>query len=178
MRTRRSLPSRRGMTIGLGLVLLLLLSVSVWPSLPAARAQDAELAQAITEAEPNNTAETAQLLERIGRESPLRGQINPARDVDWYRFEAVEGRTYTVELFNVATSLNGSGGACGSFENGVSMLIFNPLLGTAIAGDCQPRGSVADIHASAQFTADTTGTFYTRMVSFHTTDRRAIGSSE
>jgi hypothetical protein len=85
------------------LVLMLAVVASVLPVAPLA---PTALAQAISEAEPNNTAETAQVLERIGRESPVEARIDVA-DVDWFSFQAIQGRAYVIELFDVANTLNG-----------------------------------------------------------------------
>jgi hypothetical protein len=146
-------------------VVLMLIFTLVASVLPVAPLASAVLAQTINESGSNNTAATAQLLERIGRESPLGGQIDPAGDVDWYRFEAVEGRTYVVELFNVATTLGGFGPACNGGSTGLSLLIYGPALGTTpTAGQCGADNSAGNVHSSAQFKADTSGSFYIRIL--------------
>ncbi len=147
------------------LVLMLTLVASVLPVVPLT---SAVLAETINESGlNNNTAATAQLLERIGRESPLRGQIDPAGDINWYRFEAVEGRTYVVELFNIATTLGGNGFACDrSFGgNGLGMLIYGPALDSrAVAGSCGATERSGSVQTRISFQPTTSGLHYIRVL--------------
>lgn len=59
---------------------------------------------AYAEPEPNDTMGTAVSVS-VGTQGIRDAQINPAGDKDYYKFSAQAGRTYTVEVFNVSTSL-------------------------------------------------------------------------
>ena len=63
----------------------------------------------IDEAEPNNSLEEAQLVATIGAENHISARFSDATDVDWFKFEATQGETYVVELFNVAGATNTRG---------------------------------------------------------------------
>jgi hypothetical protein len=120
---------------------------------PAARPAHAD----IGEVEPNDSREAAQALGAIGRESPLVGQTGQPGDRDWFSFAVTVGRTYVVELFNVANTLGADGRACNSYTNtGMVLRIYNET-GTKLAGDCEPAMRTGNVHAIAQFTASTSG---------------------
>lgn len=86
---------RRGTTVLLALALgtALVSPVAAGAAGPAAVAVD-----------PDGTAATAATI-GIGIGSARSGTIDPEGDVDFYKFAATAGRTYTVELYNVAADL-------------------------------------------------------------------------
>lgn len=118
----------------------------------------------ISETEPNNTWDTAQFLETIGRDSPVSAAINPAGDVDWYTFTVVAGRTYVVELFNVSSSLGGSGDGCDGIwsYDGVGLLAYDSSV-NQIARQCDAYGT-GNVHNIIQFTAGLDGVYYLHVV--------------
>jgi hypothetical protein len=120
--------------------------------------------------EPNNARANSYAL-GIGSSAALNSQIE-ARDPDfssfqpdkdWYRFTAVAGRSYTVELFSVAAGLAGNGSSCQDEVSGtgVGLNIFG-LSGTLIIGDCNAEGTTAngELHHQVQFSAPESGEIY------------------
>ena len=74
--------------------------------------------------EPNNSGFNAYLIQP-GKDNALTAAIEPhgsglyseKADVDWYRFETEPNRTYTIELFDAASSLASTGGNnCSSYS--------------------------------------------------------------
>ncbi|WP_344193692.1 hypothetical protein, partial [Pedococcus aerophilus] len=61
-------------------------------------------APAAAEVENNDTMQTASVL-AVGVEGDRNAALTPAGDVDWYRFEAPRAGLYTVEVFNVASTI-------------------------------------------------------------------------
>ncbi len=120
--------------------------------------------------EPNNTTSNAYAI-TPGYTNALTSEIEVRDsdyatyqpDADWYRFEAVSGRTYAIELFNVAGSLGGSGAFCDGYTRyGLSLRIYN-LQGSVVAGECQTYDldvSAGNIHHYTEMTAATSGTYY------------------
>lgn len=116
--------------------------------------------------EPNNDIANSYPI-AFGDESALRGTIEPRApsfstfhaDRDWYRFNATEGMTYTVVLFNVDRGLVGAGSDCdGTSRTGMGLRIHDPDA-IIVAGGCNGTNiSGPDtIHRSLQFTADKSG---------------------
>lgn len=116
--------------------------------------------------EPNNDIANSYPI-AFGDESALRGTIEPRApsfstfhaDRDWYRFNATEGMTYTVDLFNVDRGLVGAGSDCdGTSRTGMGLRIHDPDA-IIVAGGCNGTNiSGPDtIHRSLQFTADKSG---------------------
>lgn len=115
----------------------------------------------LSEVEPNDSLETAQPLPAIGADAPMLAQANDGGDVDWFRFEGVAGRTYLVELFNVARAFEARGNGCTTFVGGsagIGLGIYDAL-GTQILVDCDPGGA-GNAHHYVQFKAGLSGTFY------------------
>jgi hypothetical protein len=125
----------------------------------------------IDEVEPNNSSAQAQALTAIGANSPVSAQIDTPGDVDYYKFDAVAGRSYAVELYNAASALGAKGLACigngyiyDSF--GLALFIFNST-GTQVAGQCDAAGkSAGAMHHRETFSvpADGGGTYYIKVL--------------
>ena len=116
-------------------------------------------ADTISEIEPNDTLAQAQLLSSIGRDSPLSAAINTPGDVDWYKFQATAGRTYVVELFNVASSLGAWGYECGGYYgDGVGIRVYDQA-GNLVVSSCDAYGA-GNVHNYLSFTAGVTGVYY------------------
>ena len=110
--------------------------------------------------ELNDTSADAQKLSAIGAHRPVKAEINPAGDQDWYSFQAVAGHTYIVELFDVANNLAlVQEGECGSYRyGGIWLAVFDSSL-LQVARQCQPVGA-QNVHTVTQFTPGISGTFY------------------
>jgi hypothetical protein len=143
----------------LGLVALFL------PAPQPARAETEDT----NEKEPNNTIKTAQLIE-TGLLSPTHAMIAPAGDVDWFRFSAAAGRTYVIELYNTAATLEGDspGSNCdGTEQYGVGMRLFMSLTQTTpMLSQCAPVGSGL-AHNQFAFTAPVTGVYFLQIIPNH-----------
>jgi hypothetical protein len=119
--------------------------------------------------EPNDDRTNAYLI-NVGRETPLSAAIEPREtqyatkgpDNDWYRFEAISGRSYAIELFQVSNTLNPGGGACRAVGgDGLALFIYSSAK-DPIAGDCQALGSGL-VHMVVSFTASSSDTFFIRV---------------
>jgi hypothetical protein len=128
--------------------------------LPLARAD------AINEVEPNNTFATAQLLSSIGYENPVNASINPIGDIDWFKFQAYNGRTYVVELYNAASGLAGSGnpGECRGYygDEGVGIQIYDQAENEVVSA-CDAYGA-GNVHNYVSFTAGLDGMYYVKII--------------
>jgi hypothetical protein len=84
-----------------------------------------------------------------------------AADVDWYRFEALAGQTYTVELFDVASNIEtDSGHNCSSYDyQGLGLIMYNRNYDELLK-QCQPNGTDGSIHNSITLKADINGVYY------------------
>lgn len=127
-------------------VLVMLAILSALASAPLAAPPPAYAAP-IDEVEPNNTNGTAQTLSAIGAESPVNAAINAPGDVDWFRFDAVQGRTYAIEIFNASSALGGQGTGCtgggSNFgEAGLGMRAYTST-GTQLINECDAAASSA-----------------------------------
>ncbi|MBC8161833.1 MAG: hypothetical protein H7Z42_11495 [Roseiflexaceae bacterium] len=125
--------------------------------------------------EPNNEAPNEFPI-KPGYESALTSAIDPQQssyiaelaDEDWYQFNAVAGRTYVVELFNVEDllGLGSSDYYCddkyGNYS-GLGLALLAPNLDT-ITTTCTPSGS-ASVHSVAELTATVNGVHYIRVFS-------------
>lgn len=124
-----------------------------------------QVAQPISEIEPNDTSDTAQHLAAIGLNNWVDAAINPAGDKDWFRFDAVAGRTYVIELYNVASTLGGSGDACAGLPyqgRGLGFRVYDSAL-TLIKDACNARPQ-GNIHNRAEFTAGTSGEVHIKVI--------------
>lgn len=82
-------------------------------------------------------------------------------DIDVYRINAVQGRTYVVELLNVDAAIASDGGDnCERFANhhGLAMVLYQPD-NVEVARQCS-LWSTGDVHNSLQFTAQFNGPYY------------------
>ena len=82
-------------------------------------------------------------------------------DIDVFRINAVQGRTYVVELFNVDAAIASDGGAnCERFAShrGLAMVLYQPD-NVEIARQCS-LWSTGNVHNSLQFTAQFSGSYY------------------
>lgn len=129
----------------LALLALLIVVIGGWWRVMPARAEP------ISEVEPNNTNATAQTLTAIGADNPVNAAINAAGDIDWFRFDAVAGRTYVIEIFNAAAALGGQGMACtgGGFyfgEAGLGLRAY-AASGALLINECDAaRNSAGNSH--------------------------------
>lgn len=115
----------------------------------------------IQEEESNETMATAQALSAIGSHNPVSASTDLAGDVDYYKFDVVAGRSYVLELFNVANNLTlgGDRGICKSYTayNGLFSIIYDSA-GNEIIRQCKPNGS-GNVHNTLSFTAGVTGSY-------------------
>ena len=82
-------------------------------------------------------------------------------DVDVFRINAIQGRTYVVELFNVDAAIASDGGAnCERFaaHRGLAMVLYQPD-NVEVARQCS-LWSTGNVHNSIQFTAQFSGPYY------------------
>lgn len=122
---------------------------------------------AIDEVEPNDSTGSTQELDAIGANRPVKASIGYVEDVDFYAFDAVAGRTYTVDLFDVANNLTltGDSGKCESYRTyeGIFPIIYDPAE-NEIGRQCEPNGA-GNVHTVSQFIAGVTGTYHIRVAS-------------
>jgi len=101
----------------------------------------------------------------IGAKKPIKASIGSAGDVDYYALDAVAGRTYVLELFDVANNLVlVSDSRCdntGLRYSGIYPTVFDPAR-NEIVRRCAPYGA-GNVHTLVQFTAGVTGTHYIRV---------------
>ncbi|MBX3015943.1 MAG: hypothetical protein KF832_30765 [Caldilineaceae bacterium] len=119
------------------------------------------MAATIAEVEPNNNAQEAQLLSTIGLDTPVAAAINTPGDQDWYKFEAVTGRTYVVEVYNLDVGLGRTGGgSCEPYTSrtGLGLIVRDPSV-TELTRRCAPFAG-GNVQNSLVFKATATGTFY------------------
>jgi hypothetical protein len=118
--------------------------------------------------EPNNIIWNA-LLIQTGRENAIRSQIEVRTptfstnnvDHDDFRFEAIAGQKYVVEVLGVDIGLTGQGAECGSWNSGVGIRLYNST-GDEVAYDC--RGDNDGIlHNTLSFVASLNGPYYIRL---------------
>jgi len=124
--------------------------------------------------EPNNLAPQAveitpnqALTSAIGARDG--NYITNAVDVDWYRFNAIGGQSYAIELFNVDSTLTDpEGGNCSGLYQGVglrvhdSSIISNPRA-NYLATECDPNGT-GEVHNRLQFRPETTGVYHILLI--------------
>lgn len=119
--------------------------------------------------EPNSSAINAYALEvglgnSIESDIELRSNGTLVADIDWYRFEALKGVVYTVELFDVASNIvSETGHACQTNSNypGLALLIQDSNF-TNVKGSCS-GGASGNVHHSLIFTAATSGAYYVKV---------------
>jgi hypothetical protein len=119
----------------------------------------------VDEEEPNDEADNAQELNKIGMENPVEATIRAAAndgdpgDLDWYSFTAVAGQTYVIELYNVANNIdlatrryncNGT-----STLKGLRIIVFDPA-NNEVNRVCSPNG-FGNVHTFTSFVAGVTG---------------------
>ncbi|MCB9136667.1 MAG: PPC domain-containing protein [Anaerolineales bacterium] len=116
--------------------------------------------------EPNNVPHNAYLLApshplTTDIETRLANYATNFVDRDWYRIEAQAGESYTIETYNVSSSLaTGSGSLCqGYTRTGLGMRVYDPTLSTIIALQCTANGS-GNVHTTLTFVADVSGTYF------------------
>ncbi len=117
-------------------------------------------AATIPEQEPNDTAQTAQLLSAIGLDNPVAAEIHTPGNLDWYKFEVVTGRSYVVEVYNLDVGLGRAGGGnCERFANhsGLGLVIHDSSV-TELRRQCAPWAG-GNVQNSLLFKATATGLF-------------------
>lgn len=147
---------------GGGIIVLLALALLA-SLLPVARPARA---MAIGEVEPNDSAETAQILTAIGLENPVEAAINTPGDRDWFGFTVVAGHSYVVELFEVGKSLGtAAGSVCTGSSSNMRQGIFPVVYDVPpreLKRQCDNNGG-GTTQILADFTAGASGTFYVRV---------------
>lgn len=128
--------------------------------------------------EPNNALANAYPI-LPGRENALTSRIDNHNnryytayaDVDWYRFEAVAGHTYTIELFNVASSLAVEGTNCnGYYASGLWLWVGDRDGNRVTSSDANSYGNDcynnygADVQNNFVFTASSNDTHYIKVM--------------
>lgn len=145
------------------LILLLSLLGILAPAATPARAAP------VAEVEPNNTNATAQSLAAIGVDNQVNAAIDVGADRDWFRFEAIAGRNYVIDVFNAASSLGGQGYGCtgGGMnfgEAGLGLWVYTST-GTQLLGECDAVAhSAGNSHHLATIPATVTGTLYVMVI--------------
>ena len=87
-----------------------------------------------------------------------------AVDRDWYRFKAIAGQFYTIELFDVAPSIAiDSGYNCSNSSyityNGLGMKVFDRNY-DELFKQCEPNSTGGSVHHSRTFKAGINGEYY------------------
>ncbi|NJN66887.1 MAG: DUF11 domain-containing protein [Chloroflexaceae bacterium] len=160
---------RRTSLVTLVIFLTSLLALFPAPNPPTAHAAPINENENSNEKGFNDTSADAQVLNSIGLNSPVSAAIGQPGDVDWFAFEVENGRTYVVELFDVASGLGDKGLACiggGYIYNsyGLALMLFDAS-GNQIAGECDAAGNATgNIHHRAILTAGVAGTIYIRIL--------------
>lgn len=89
--------------------------------------------------------------------------------MDWYRFEAVGGQSYLIELFNVDSTLTDPEGTnCYGRNQGVGLQVYDStIIGNPRqnpqAQQCQPNGT-GEVHNRLQFQPETTGLYHIHLI--------------
>ena len=116
----------------------------------------------LNEVEPNNTAQTAQSLSKIGLSSPMRATIGSAGDQDWFAFDVVAERTYVIEVFNLDLALGAIGASCdGNGSSGIGLRIYNSMLTELQESQCRASGA-GNVNNIVQFKAGRNDTLLIR----------------
>ncbi|GAA5343135.1 MAG: hypothetical protein canaca05_06330 [Anaerolineaceae bacterium] len=112
-----------------------------------------------TEIEPNDTS--PQYLQHIGLDYYVAAGIQKLGDIDKFSFDAVSGRTYVIELYNLDKVLGTPGSFCSgrSYQtySGLAIKLFNSS-GTQVAWECQAGGN-GNVAHSISHTATMTGRY-------------------
>ena len=119
----------------------------------------------IQELEPNDSSSSAQELRGIGSNRPLQASIGKAEDEDYFTFSAVAGRSYVIEIFDVANNLTlTDDDKCEKYRDyrGLFPIIYDPA-GNEISRQCEPNGA-GNTHVSIGFLAGTTGVHTIKVV--------------
>ncbi len=134
--------------------------------------------------EPNNSEATAYPVE-LGREHAITAFIEArdsiysthSGDNDWYRFEAVQGRSYVIELFNVSASIGQETAlyfcqGVNNYYRGLALFVYDTVTQSPAALQCQANGA-GHVLVTVSFKAASTGTYTFRVYPHVAT---AIGS--
>ncbi len=115
---------------------------------------------AFAESEPNDSMVSAVPIS-VGLNGISGAEINPAGDVDYYKFDAVAGRTYVVEVYNVSTSL------------GRTVLYAYDSSGTQVASDTYCYNGTGNVCSRVALSASITQTYFLKVRAYSST---AIGT--
>lgn len=134
--------------------------------------------------EPNNSEATAYAL-ALGRKQAITAAIEArdsiysthSGDADWYRFEAIQGQTYVIEIFNVSASIGQETAlyfcqGVNNYYRGLALFVYDTVTKSPAALQCQANGAGPAL-VTVSFKAASTGT-YTFLVYPHVAT--AIGS--
>ena len=109
-----------------------------------------------TEIEPNDTS--PQYLQHIGLDYYVAAGVQKLGDIDKFSFDAVSGRTYVIELYNLDKVLGTEGDYCSSRGyQGMAIDLFNSS-GTRVSHQCQAGGN-GDVAHMISHTATMTGRY-------------------
>ena len=128
----------------------------------------------VSEAEPNNLPEEAQIISEIGADRPVTGRLTAAPegsengDQDWYTFSAVAGERYVVEVFDVANTLSlvPKEYNCGDGYKkyyGLILIVTDPS-SNEVSKRCTPWGP-GNVHTMVAFTAGVSGDYRFQIMS-------------
>ncbi|PDW02856.1 hypothetical protein, partial [Candidatus Viridilinea mediisalina] len=164
----------RWLTMGLVALLVVMLGGVATHTLQGLTNPTQIYAAPIGEVEPNDTLGTAQMLANIGLHHPVQGQIDLPGDQDFYSFTAVAGRSYAIELFNVANTLRPDGRACDGYSrSGMAIILYAPgttQITSYLRRECDAANtSSGNTHNVLSFTAAVSGDFVIRVLANNTT---------
>ncbi len=108
-----------------------------------------------TEIEPNDTS--PQYLQHIGLDYYVAAGVQKLGDIDKFSFDAVSGRTYVIELYNLDKVLGTEGNYCGWGYQGMAIELFNSS-GTRVVKECSAWGP-GDVRHIISHTATMTGRY-------------------
>lgn len=161
---------RRPRFVLLSALALVLMPMGVWPAMaaPTGVSSNTMVLDAVAEVEPNDVSGQAQKMTSIGTAAPISASIGTAGDKDWFGFDAENGKTYVVELFNVDNALNIAGTRCSSTtgSTGLNIVAYRSN-NSELRRRCDAKGA-GDVHSLLEVTADATGLIYVAITASNT----------
>lgn len=128
----------------------------------------------VDEVEPNDAADQAQTLTKLGLGYPIKASMPAGSDQDWYRFEAEKGETYVVEVFDVTTGLaKTQGRGCnGGAYTGLSITVLDSFKSEVITPQCLPSAT-GNVHNRLEYKAGFNDTYFIKIALNATTSADA-----